>query len=190
MWSFYDKYCPKTFSFNDEYSFLNVKIRSKLQGGPCIAFHRHCEIKNVGNFDKSVYCVPNGNRYQRLVSYDFNALYAYSMKQDLPTGLPFYYRRQKDNTFKMEIAGSSSGWSLECLDWLNFMSFDPRFLIQNGKGFHQMFSAVTGEPSVTVGNHVYTVDGMVRTDQCIYYLEYLGCRKRDIFYILFTSILQ
>ena len=115
MWSFYDESCPKTFSFNEKYGFLNQKIRSKLMGGPTIAFHRHCEIKQVGDYHSSVYNVPNGDPYKRLVSFDFNALYAYSMKQDMPTGIPFYYEKQQDGYFKFKIAGSVMGWSIECL---------------------------------------------------------------------------
>ena len=45
MWDFYDQECPKMFSFNEEYGFLNKKIREKLQGGPTILFHRHAEVK-------------------------------------------------------------------------------------------------------------------------------------------------
>ena len=43
MWSLYDEGCPKMFSFSEKFGFLNQQIRSKLQGGPTICFHRHCE---------------------------------------------------------------------------------------------------------------------------------------------------
>ena len=44
MWNSYDKNCPKMFSFDAKYGFLNEKIREKLQGGPTILFHRHAEV--------------------------------------------------------------------------------------------------------------------------------------------------
>ena len=175
MWAFYDESCPKMFSFSEDYGFLNESIRSKLQGGPTICFHRHCEIKNKGRYHSSVYTVPNGDRYKRLVSYDFNALYAYSMMKDLPTGLPFYFRKQRDDTFKFEIAGAKSGWSMEAMDWLNFISYDDRFKTPNGE-FYPMVSAITGECSITINNSKYSIDGMVKTPDKIYFLEYFGCR--------------
>ena len=70
MWSFYDQDAPKMFSFGPAYGFLNQQIRDKLQGGPTIIFHRHAEIKNGdGRFHKSVYEVPNGSKYNRLVRF-------------------------------------------------------------------------------------------------------------------------
>ena len=44
MWNSYDSNCPKMFSFDAKYGFLNEKIREKLQGGPTILFHRHAEV--------------------------------------------------------------------------------------------------------------------------------------------------
>lgn len=44
MWNSYDPNCPKMFSFDAKYGFLNKKIREKLQGGPTILFHRHAEV--------------------------------------------------------------------------------------------------------------------------------------------------
>ena len=129
----------------------------------------------MGNFHNSVYAVPNGNKYTSLTSYDFNALYAYSMKQDLPTGLPFYYQKLENGLFKFEIAGSVQGWSLECIDWLNYMSFDARFIHPKG-GFYLMVSAITGECSIEIDGHNYTIDGMVKTLKTTFFLEYLGCR--------------
>ena len=175
MWNLYDEQCPKMFSFHSEYGFLNQRIREKLLGGPTILFHRHCEIKRIGSYPESVYSVPNGSKYSKLISYDFNALYAYAMMQDLPTGLPFYFRKQAGGNFKFEIAGRKSGWSMEALDWLNHMSYNPLFLRNNGT-YYLMLTAITGEYAVRYNGHSYTVDGMVRTENDIYFLEYFGCR--------------
>lgn len=40
----YDKSCPRMFSFDENYGFLNNEIRQKLMGGPTIIFHRHVEV--------------------------------------------------------------------------------------------------------------------------------------------------
>ena len=175
MWTFYDESSPKMFSFNEKHGFINKRIREKLQGGPTIVFHRHAEIKQTGSFHESVYTVPNGDKYNRLVSYDFNALYAYAMKQDLPTGLPFYYRKKADATFKFEIAGSMSGWSSDAMDWINRMSYDPRFLKPDGT-FYDMKSAITSEYTIKTRQGTFTVDGMVKTPSMTYFLEFFGCR--------------
>ena len=145
-------------------------------GGPTIIFHRHAEIRNRGNYHDSVYHVPNGEKYKKLVSWDFNALYAYAMKMNLPTGMPFYYRISEDGNFKFEIAGATSGWSMEAMDWLNHASYDKRFLRDDGT-FYPMFSAVTGESVVDIEGQKLRVDGCITTDTGTYFLEYFGCRK-------------
>lgn len=178
MWSFYDDTCPKMYSFDNKYGFLNKQIREKLMGGPTIVFHRHCEIQRSGSHHDSVHTTPNGDKYTRLVSYDFNALYAYAMKENLPTGLPFYYKQKKCGNFSFEIAASPAGWSLDALDWLNFMSYDARFMKSDGS-FYFMQSAITGEYTITTKFGKYAVDGMVNTGDVIYLLEYLGCRYGD-----------
>ena len=180
MWSYYDSTCPKMFSFHSEYGYLNKNIREKLHGGPTVIFHRHAEIKNQGQYDESVYSTPNGNKYIRIVSYDFNALYGYAMKFDLPTGLPFLYTKLSDDTFEFKIAANKAGWSLSALSWLNYMSYDPRFLRKDGT-FYSMQSAITGEYQINHENHRYTIDGVVETERMIYYMEFLGCRKAKQF---------
>lgn len=176
MWGKYDKTSPKMFSFNDKYGFLNTRIREKLQGGPTIIFHRHAEIKLIGNYVNSVYKAANGDKYKRIVSYDFNALYAYSMKQNLPCGIPFYYEKNKNGTFTSTITAEANGWSHDAMDWINHMSYDKRFQKSDGT-YYQMLSAITGEYKIPGTN--YSADGYVETDRKKYFLEYFGCRFHE-----------
>ena len=44
MWRYYDKNTAQMFSFNEEFGFLNKKIRKNLMGGPTLLFHRHAEV--------------------------------------------------------------------------------------------------------------------------------------------------
>ena len=90
--------------------------------------------------------------------------------------MPFYYRQNDDKSFKFEIAGEKSGWSLECLKWLNFMSYDARFKNPDGGQF-LMQCCITGEKLIKINNHEYKIDGYVETTNKIYFLEYFGCRK-------------
>ena len=175
MWSSYDVQSPKMFSFDARYGFLNKQIREKLMGGPTLLFHRHVEIKNEGLFDDSVYTTENGDKYKRVVSYDFNALYGFAMKNDLPTGIPFYYKKQFNGSFSFIIAANKSGWSYEALSWLNYMSYDKRFMKKDGS-FYNMKSVVTGEVEICCNGHNYKIDGVVECDTATYYLEFMGCR--------------
>ena len=174
MWKNYDKKSPKMFSFSQEYGFLNDEIRSKLYGGPTIVFHRHSEIDQT-KFSGSVTKVPNGSPNKIIRSYDYNALYAYSMRMSLPTGMPFYYRKISENKFKFELAGQPYGWSKISLDWLNFMSFDERFKKPDGS-FYPMICAITGEYEFRKEGRNFTIDGMVETDTEIFFLEFFGCK--------------
>ena len=131
-------------------------------------------MKNVGNFAESVYCTPNGKPYEILRSLDFNALYAFSMKKALPTGMPFFYRRNKMDTFDFEFAGSPHGWSKECLEWLSYMSVDPRFKKSDSEQY-MMHSAVTGEYEIDINGKKYRVDGVVKTPGRMFLLEFFGC---------------
>ena len=173
---YFDEKVPKIFSFDKNFGVLNQKIRSQVKGGPCIIFHRHCELKKqVEQYHSSVYSTPDGSKYSKLVSYDFNALYAFSMMQDLPTGIPFYYEKKSNGCFDFKIASEVTGWSKSCLDWLNFMSRDPRFLKDNGE-FYLMESFITGEFEIESANGLYRIDGRVVTNDQVYFLEFFGCR--------------
>ena len=89
--------------------------------------------------------------------------------------MPFFYRKNDDKSFKFEIAGNKKGWSLDALKWLNYMSFDYRFKKNDG-GFYLMHCCITGERTITIGNHNYKVDGLVETPQKTFFLEFFGCR--------------
>jgi len=176
MWQHFDGNCPKMFSFDESYGFLNERIREKLQGGPTIIMHRHIELAGEAEkFIKEVHYAENGDSFKKVVSYDYNALYAFTMKQDLPTGIPFYMEKQDNGKFEFKIACSQAGWSHDALDWINFMSYDNKFMKPDG-GFYEMISVVTGEHQLIHEGSVYSVDGVVRTPDKTYFLEFFGCR--------------
>ena len=127
-------------------------------------------------FHNSVYETTSGEPYVRIASFDFNALYAWSMLQDLPTGVPIFYRKNKNkDVFSMEITCNEHGWSRESLDWLNYMSYDERFRKPDGS-FYPMKTIISGEHTVTVEGYEYKIDGYVETAAKKYFLEYFGCR--------------
>ena len=96
------------------------------------------------------------------------------MKSVLPTGMPFYYRMNEIGNLDFEIAGSPHGWSKESLNWLSYMSWDPRFKKSETEQY-RMHSAVTGEYKIQFEGRYYKVDGMVQTPEKMYLLEFFGC---------------
>ena len=100
------------------------------------------------------------------------------MQQDLPTGLPFYLERNALGEFDFKIAGDRNGWSVAALHWLNYMSYDEQFKRPDGTYF-PLKCALTSEEKITVGGTVYTVDGVVQTEDEIFFLEFFGCRFSD-----------
>ena len=75
MWKLYDCNESRIFSFPQRFSHLNSIIRENILGGPSIVFHRHLETKLSGEYPKSVYYAPGGERIQEINSFDFNALF-------------------------------------------------------------------------------------------------------------------
>ena len=96
------------------------------------------------------------------------------MRQTMPCGAPMYFEK-RGNKFTFEIAANKSGYSLEALDWLGYMSYDSRFENPCG-GFYPMRTALAGEMSIRHNGLVYSVDGFVQAEDHCYFLEYYGCR--------------
>ena len=97
------------------------------------------------------------------------------MKQSMPTGIPFVLERV-ENTFSHKILFDQKGWSKKCIDWLNFESYNNRFLKPDGSEYYRMMSAITGEYKFTYKAEEYSVDGFVQTGDRKWFLEFYGCR--------------
>ena len=69
-------------------------------------------------YPKSVYYAKNGEKYKRMVFYDFNSLYPYAFQQTLPTGPGICFEKQgeKFNLRSMHQCGKAS--SLMAVEWL------------------------------------------------------------------------
>ena len=96
------------------------------------------------------------------------------MKQNLPCGSPFIFNKKNDK-FSFHVALNPAGWSFEAQDWLNFMSYDTRFVKDDGE-YYPMKCALTGEHEIIDNQKRYSVDGFIRTKDVSYFLEYYGCR--------------
>ena len=101
------------------------------------------------------------------------------MKNDMPTGVPFELKRTGDY-FSHTILFKQRGWSKQCIDWLNYESYNDRFRKSDGS-YYRMHSGITGEHTFYVGNKEISVDGYVETADKKYYFEYYGCRLELFF---------
>ena len=97
------------------------------------------------------------------------------MQQGMPVGIPFYYEPIGNGLFSRRLCSERRDFSWEALDWLNYMSDDPRFSKATG-GFYNIRCIINGEKSVKTSLGTYRVDGYVETSDQIYLLEYNGCR--------------
>ena len=89
------------------------------------------------------------------------------MAQALPIGLPFFY--SKEDNFKSMLATDSKNWSYECLDFLNYLSYE-RF------GGKKIQCVITGEKKILTDSGPYHIDGYIEHDGKKYFIEYQGCR--------------
>ena len=99
--------------FNEKNKDLHHLVKDHVVGGASLIFHRYHE-KGV--------TTPRQNEYgeaarpcRSIVGYDANALYLWSLMQDMPMG--WYTRRREDNDFRPELAQLYEQVAAEWLTW-------------------------------------------------------------------------
>ena len=98
-------------------------FKHNIIGGPSIVFSRYAE-SNKSKIREHEY-KENSSICKRIVGYDSNALYLWSMSQNMPTGV--MTRRQEKNNFVKE----SSETYLLAMKWLNFVQHKEGIYIQH-----------------------------------------------------------
>ena len=99
--------------FNEKNKDLHQLVKDGIVGGPSIVFQRYHE-KGVTKIRQTEYgetARPCGS----IVGYDANALYLWSLMQDMPTG--WYKRRREENEFRPESAQLHGQMAAEWLTW-------------------------------------------------------------------------
>ena len=111
---------PDTFFalFPEKDKHLYYLFRDNMVGGPSIIFHRYHEkdkkkIREVETEAAGRVLKP----CRGVVGYDANALYLWSIMQEMPTG--HYTRRRAETNFRKD-AKQTSVEALEWMEWLNF----------------------------------------------------------------------
>ena len=131
-------------------------VKKNIVGGPSIVFHRYHESK-VTKIRQRMYG-DEANSCGEIVGFDANALYLWSMMQEMPTGSPI--RRQTSNNFQPMFTDKygRTAWT-----WMEFLADRDNIRIE-----HKFNS---GE--VRLGQHGLPVDGFCRTNNTVY--QFHGC---------------
>ena len=99
--------------FNEKNKDLQHLVKDHVAGGASLIFHRYHE-KGVTMLRQNEYgeAAPP---CRSIVGYDANALYLWSLIQDMPTG--WYTRRREDNVFRPESTQLYGQMASEWLTW-------------------------------------------------------------------------
>ena len=99
--------------FNEKNKDLHHLVKDHVVGGPSLVFHRYHE-KGVTKIRQNDYGEA-GRLCQSIVGSDANALYLWSIMQDMPVG--WYRRRRAENDFRPESAQLHGQMAVEWLTW-------------------------------------------------------------------------
>ena len=99
--------------FNEKNKDLHDLVKDNIVGGPSIIFHRYHE-KGVTTLRQNEYGEA-ARPCRSIVGYDANALYLWSLMQDMPMG--WCTRRRAENDFRPESAQLYGQMAAEWLTW-------------------------------------------------------------------------
>ena len=99
--------------FNEKHKDLHDLVKDNICGGPSIIFHRYHE-KAITALRRNEYG-ETARPCRSIVGYDANALYLWSLMQDMPMG--WYTRRRVENDFRPESAQLYGQMASEWLTW-------------------------------------------------------------------------
>ena len=99
--------------FNEKHKDLHDLVKDNICGGPSIIFHRYHE-KAITALRRNEYG-ETARPCRSIVGYDANALYLWSLMQDMPMG--WYTRRRVENDFRPESAQLYGQVASEWLMW-------------------------------------------------------------------------
>ena len=99
--------------FNENNKDLHHLVKDHVVGGTSLVFHRYHE-KGVTTLRQNEYG-ETARQCRSIVGYDANALYLWSLMQDMPMG--WYTRRREENDFRPESAQLYGQMAAEWLTW-------------------------------------------------------------------------
>ena len=104
---------PVYFTLTDEKNKdVHQLLKDNIVGGPSIVFHRHHE-KDVTHIRPAEYEDPKPCK--KIVGFDANALYLWSIMQDMPTGHVAIRKEEED--FKRKVIYRYEATAIDWLEW-------------------------------------------------------------------------
>ncbi|XP_038054119.1 uncharacterized protein LOC119726483 [Patiria miniata] len=125
-------------------------IKANIVGGPSIVFHRYHEKEKT--------FIRGGKLCQNIVGFDANALYLWSLMQDMPVGT--FVRRKADQNFK---PFQSQKWGVMAAEWMDWVAYTDGVYIQ-----HKL-----NAKEKQVGDRQIPVDGFCKQNNTVY--QFQGC---------------
>ena len=112
----------------------------------------------------------SGQKWKVINFFDVNSMYVSTFAKEMPTGLGLEWNPRPSGKFYSSLMGPHN-CSLSCVQWIDFMNNDPRFVDRSGK--RQYIQHAWNRAEVRIGR--YPVDGFVQVDEQPYILQYDGC---------------
>ena len=130
-------------------------FKDNIVGGPSIVFHRYHEKDQTFLRAEEV---NDPKVCKKIIGYDANALYLWSIMQDMPTG--HFVRRREENEFKRETPRRYECMAIQWLEWESKQS-----------GYHIRHQG--NDKEKLIGQRRLPVDGFCKETNTVY--EFQGC---------------
>ena len=166
MFNLYDPTLPLAYSFPNRFDHVRKLFRENQVGGLTNVYQRDLNLDdNSGPW--SALHAPNGERYTYCGFWDFNSMYLYSQKMDMPLspGIEWIFKNQRAHKKLM-----TDQMSMGQVQWLNAVQETALCLDANGNKIQIQHGYFRGEKDI----HGCKVDGFMVKDGKEHYFEYLG----------------
>ena len=149
---------------------LRNDFRQSIVAGLCSNPHRMIDLRNETDAPNAAIYAPNGDKYSSTIAYDFNSLYPWALKENMPCSPGIHWKQNDDGSFtKNQMLHDSSFQELQYIMYLQF--HDDRF--QNPLGGVYQIEHAYFRGQITIDG--MQVDGYAECAEKKYIIEYNGC---------------
>ena len=145
---------------------LQQLYRKSIIGGLTTVAHRHINLENDDS-PPSSRIAPNGEKYTYCSFWDFNSMYLWSQKQNMPTTPGIEWTKSQTFYNKKVL---QPGVSLGQLQWINYLQQSDFALDKGGNRVTIEHAYFRGEKKVGQ----WFCDGYMEKDGIKFFLEYQG----------------
>ena len=165
----YDENAPYTYSFGPKGQHHLEELREKQIAGLCNVFKRHVNLQDDKSPPRSRVS-SIGEPFTYFAFYDFNAMYCFCEKEDMPTTPGIEWVEQESGLYKKKLLLEAKSVSFKQIQWLYYIQATEGVDRQGNKvqlehGYHRGEKRYGG----------YLPDGYMYKNGCHYFYEFLGC---------------